>query len=123
MKITEIAFVCYPVTDLKRARKFYEGTLGLTESRFFGNDEMGMVEYDIGPHTLAIGKGAEQFKPSAGGGAVALEVDDFDEAVKRVRDGGYVFVSEPWDTPVCNAAVISDPDGNTVLIHRRKPAA
>src|SRR5512138_361176 len=29
MKIIEIAFTGYPVTDLKRARQFYEGTLGL----------------------------------------------------------------------------------------------
>ena len=30
MKVTEIAFMVYPVTDLKQARQFYEGTLGLT---------------------------------------------------------------------------------------------
>lgn len=28
MKVIEIAFTCYPVTDLKRAREFYEGVLG-----------------------------------------------------------------------------------------------
>ena len=30
MKITEIAFSCYAVTDFARARAFYEGVLGLT---------------------------------------------------------------------------------------------
>jgi catechol 2,3-dioxygenase-like lactoylglutathione lyase family enzyme len=30
MKIQEIAFSCYPVTDMARARTFYEGILGLT---------------------------------------------------------------------------------------------
>ena len=30
MKITEIAFSAYPVTDLAPARAFYEGVLGLT---------------------------------------------------------------------------------------------
>ena len=29
LKVTEIAFTCYPVTDMARAREFYEGVLGL----------------------------------------------------------------------------------------------
>ena len=29
MKVLEIAFSCYPVTDMKRARAFYEEVLGL----------------------------------------------------------------------------------------------
>ena len=32
LKITEIAFSCYPVLDMARARKFYEEVLGLTAS-------------------------------------------------------------------------------------------
>ena len=28
LKIIELAFSCYPVTDMARARKFYEGVLG-----------------------------------------------------------------------------------------------
>lgn len=32
MKIKEFAFVAYPLTDIARARKFYEGALGLTPS-------------------------------------------------------------------------------------------
>jgi hypothetical protein len=28
IKVTEIAFTGYPVTDMPRARAFYEGTLG-----------------------------------------------------------------------------------------------
>ena len=29
LKVTEIAFSCYAVTDIKIARDFYEGVLGL----------------------------------------------------------------------------------------------
>jgi len=29
LKVIEIAFSCYAVTDFARARKFYEGVLGL----------------------------------------------------------------------------------------------
>jgi predicted enzyme related to lactoylglutathione lyase len=122
MNVTEIAFTVYPVTDLKRARQFYEGTLGLTAARVFGDETKGFVEYDIGPGTLAIGVGAPEWKPSRGGGCAALEVDDFDEAVTRLRKNGGKFVLEPMETPVCHMAVLSDPDGNSLMIHKRKAA-
>ncbi len=120
MKVVEIAFVGYPVTDLCRAREFYEGVLGLTESRFFGTGDQGFVEYDIGTGTLSIGNGAPEWKPSPGGGSVGLEVDDFDGAIARLTSSGCAFVLEPFETPVCRMAVVSDPDGNSVMIHRRK---
>ncbi len=120
MKVTEIALVCYPVTDLKRARRFYEEVLGLNESRRFGTEETGFVEYDIGSGTLAIGNGALDWKPSAGGGSVGLEVEDFEAAIAQLRTSGCSFRLEPLETPVCRMAVISDPDGNSVTIHRRK---
>lgn len=120
MKVTDIAFTVYPVTDLKRARQFYETTLGLKESRFFGNEKQGFVEYDIGPGTLAIGIGAPEWKPSSGGGSVALEVDDFNGAMNRLRERGCTFTLEPMETPVCHMAVVLDPDGNSVMIHQSK---
>ncbi|MEO7862662.1 MAG: hypothetical protein ABIU05_19950 [Nitrospirales bacterium] len=55
-----------PVTDLNWARQFYEATLGLTEARFFGNENQGFVEYDIGAGTRAIGIGTPEWKPSRG---------------------------------------------------------
>lgn len=109
MKVLEIAFTVYPVTDLKRARQFYEGTLGLKESRFFGNEKQGFVEYDIGPGTLAIGNGAPEWKPSRHGGCASLEVADFDAAINQLRASGSKFVLEPMETPVCHMAVVADP--------------
>jgi predicted enzyme related to lactoylglutathione lyase len=120
MKVTEIAFTGYPVTNLKRARQFYEGVLGLTVSRLFGDENTAWVEYDVGPGTLAIGNMAPEWKPSPGGGSVGLEVDDFDGAVKRLKQHGVTFAAEPMETPVCHMAVVSDPDGNSVTIHKRK---
>lgn len=120
MNVVGIAFTSYPVTDLTRARQFYEGVLGLTEARFFEKDNTGFVEYDIGPGTLGIGNGAPDWKPSAGGGSVALEVDDFDAAIAPLKANGCAFRLEPLETPVCHMAVVSDPDGNSVTIHRRK---
>ena len=120
MKVVEIAFTCYPVTDLRKARQFYEDILGLIQSRQFGTDENGYVEYDIGPSTLSIGNSTPDWKPSPGGGSVGLEVDDFDAAIARLKSSGCRFRLEPLETPVCHMAVVSDPDGNSVTIHRRK---
>ena len=120
MQVTEIAFSVYPVTDLKRARAFYEGTLGLKPGMVFEGEGVGWIEYEIGPGVVAIGAGSEHFKPSANGGSVALEVGDFEQAIQELKDAGTKFVIEPLDFPGCRMAAVLDPDGNTVTIHRRK---
>ena len=120
MKIKEIAFVGYSVTDLKRARQFYETTLGLKASMVFGDENKAWVEYDIGPSTLAITNFSEEWKPSPAGGSAALEVEDFQEAIATLKQSGANFRVSPMDTPVCHMAVVSDPDGNSITIHQRK---
>jgi predicted enzyme related to lactoylglutathione lyase len=120
MKVIEIAFVGYPVTDLKRARAFYEQTLGLAPSRTFGGDDTGWVEYDLGANTLAIGNGAPDWKASAGGGSAALEVEDMPAAISKLKGDGFPPFLGPIETPVCYMAVVSDPDGNSITIHKRK---
>lgn len=120
MKIIEIAFAAYPVTDLKRASQFYSETLGLKESRRWGDEEKAWVEYDIGPTTLCITNMAGEWKPSADGGGAGLEVDDFEAAVTQLRQRDVNFRIEPMESPVCHLAVISDPDGNSITIHKRK---
>ena len=120
MKITEIAFTVLPVSSLKKAREFYEGVMGLKASHVFEQGDLGMVEYDIGAGTLAIGCGAPLFKPSKDGGAVALEVEDFDAAVTSLKKNGCAFALEAHETPVCRKAVVTDADGNFLMIHKRK---
>jgi len=119
MKINEIAFTGYPVTDMKRARRFYEDVLKLKPSHIFGDETKGWVEYDIGAGTLAIGNGAPQWKPNAGGGCVALEVDDFDAALKALDDLK-VAHRPAIETPVCRMVILADPDGNSLILHKRK---
>lgn len=36
LKVIELAFSCYPVMDMARARKFYEGVLGLKPTMIVG---------------------------------------------------------------------------------------
>ena len=70
MQVLEIAFTGYSVTDMKRAKAFYEGILGLKKSRGFGQHEGAeqWVEYDIGPGCLAlISGGGKDWAPSPTG--------------------------------------------------------
>jgi catechol 2,3-dioxygenase-like lactoylglutathione lyase family enzyme len=122
MQVTEIAFSVYPVTDLKRARAFYEETLGLKPGMVYEGEGVGWIEYEIGPGVVAIGAGSEHFKPSSNGGSVALEVGDFDQAIQELKEAGIKFVIEPLVFPGCRMASVLDPDGNTITIHRRKTA-
>ncbi len=121
MKITELAFASYPVTDITRARAFYEDVLGLkvTMENNMGNGGH-WIEYDIGATTLGIGR-AEGWKPSSDGCTVALEVEDFDSSIADLKNAGTPFRMGPFETPVCHMAMVSDPDGNTIIIHKRKP--
>ena len=121
IKIKEIAYSVYVVTDFDRARGFYEKTLGLKNTMVYGQPGGPQwAEYDIGSGTLAIGAGAPGMKPSADGCTVALEVEDFDAAVAHLRSHGVSFRMGPFETPVCHMALFPDPDGNTLMIHRRK---
>jgi len=115
--ITEIAFVAIPVTDMARSRRFYEEVLGLKSTL----TSMGgsWVEYDIGAGTIGLGC-APGWNPSPDGTSTGLEVADFDEAVARLKRHGVAFTMGPLETPVCHMAIFPDPDGNKLLLHKRK---
>jgi predicted enzyme related to lactoylglutathione lyase len=119
-KAIEIAFVCYAVTDMKRARDFYEGVLNLKPTTVTDTEHGQWTEYEFGPYALAIGS-APTFKPSPDGCSAALEVEDFDAAIAHLKERNVKFRVEPLPTPVCRMAMIFDPDGNTICIHKRNP--
>ena len=114
--LKSIAFFVYPVTDMARARKFYEETLGL---KLASNFKDMWVEYELGDGTLAL-TNAEIGTPGAKGGAIAFEVDDHAKTVAELKAKNVTFVLDVCDTPVCHFATIADPDGNHVMIHKRK---
>jgi predicted enzyme related to lactoylglutathione lyase len=119
MKINAIGFVAIPVTDIPRARNFYEEVLGLKVS-----DEMmggNWIEYAVGEDTLAIANVSDTWRPSDQGTGAALEVENFDDAIKRLKDRYVRFAAEPFETPCCHMAVVQDPDGNKLIIHKLKP--
>ena len=114
MKITEFAFIGYPVTNIARARAFYEDVLGLSCTTARPQS----VEYEVGPHTLMIAS-HPTMKPSSDGPSLALEVDDFDGAIVHLKRHNVPFVGEPFQSPICRGAFILDPDGNKIGVHKR----
>lgn len=119
LKVSEIAFSTYPVTDVARAKAFYEGVLGLKCAMDHASADGHWVEYEIGSGTLGLGRW-DGWKPSKDGCTVGLEVENFDDAVAHLKAAGVPITMGPFETPVCHMIMISDPDGNPLCIHKRK---
>ncbi|HVK74697.1 MAG TPA: VOC family protein [Kofleriaceae bacterium] len=118
--LKKVAFTMYPVTDVKRARAFYEGTLGLTVGSHASNGVW--TEYDLpGGGCLALFL-TQDIEPSAqAGGSIAFEVDDLDALTARLKQAGVEFKAELIHSPVCRMSVILDPEGNSIILHELKP--
>ena len=120
LKVIELAFCCYAVTDMPRARAFYEGVLGLKPTTVTESPNGKWTEYEFGPYALAIGS-APGFKPNPDGCSAALEVEDFDSAIAHLKNKQVKFRIDPLVLPGCRMTMIFDPDGNSICIHKRNP--
>jgi predicted enzyme related to lactoylglutathione lyase len=117
IQVKELAFVFHSVTDVPRARKFYEALLGL---------KLGMqvelapgkwwIEYDIAGQALAI-TNMMSGKPAS---AVALEVADLTAALKAAEGAAYKIVTPIADYGQCRMFQVADADGNEITLHQRK---
>jgi predicted enzyme related to lactoylglutathione lyase len=115
--IKHIAFTMYPVSDMARARKFYEEALGLALTKNFRDE---WVEYHLENGAFAITT-MSPVKPGASmGGSIAFEVDDVDATVKKLKAAKAVVKVEAFDTPVCRMAIVLDSEGNALCVHAKK---
>lgn len=111
--ITKVAFFGHPVKDMARARHFYGELLGLEPSASYAEDKW--VEYDTPEgKTVAL----DTFSPEGTGPYLALETDDIDAEMSRLKEAGVTVVKDTWDNQVCKMALVKDPDGNTVMLHQ-----
>ena len=115
--IKEVAFVAIEVSDAERARKFYQETLELKPG--MTAMEGAWVEYDLGATTIGVGC-HPAWKPSRDGTTVAFEVEDIDATIATLKERGVSFDMEKTETPVCWMAQFRDPDGNKLVVHKRK---
>jgi predicted enzyme related to lactoylglutathione lyase len=115
--IKEVAFIAIAVSDAERARKFYQETLELKPT----TTGMGgaWVEYELGATTIGVGC-HPNWKPSRDGTTVAFEVDDMDATIATLKKRGVEFDMDKTETPVCWMAQFRDPDGNKLVVHKRK---
>jgi catechol 2,3-dioxygenase-like lactoylglutathione lyase family enzyme len=111
-------FISVPVTDMARSKQFYGETLGLP----LVYDDKAWPEYQLGENVSLylidptnIG---QEFK-GPHSSSIALRVADVAAAQADLEAKGVEFQGEPFDTGVCRMAVFHDPDGNTLMLHRR----
>ena len=115
--IKEVAFVAIAVSDKERARKFYQETLELKPSS--SGMDGAWVEYDLVTATIGVGC-HPAWQPSRDGTTVAFEVEDIDAAIAKLKERGVSFDMDKTETPVCWMAQFRDPDGNKLVVHKRK---
>ena len=117
LQIKEFAYVLHPVTDVARARKFYEGLLGLKASvEVEFTPGQWWIEYDVAGQALAISNGI----PGAKAACLTLEVADLDAALAACRAAKADVAFEPMEFPPCRMFGLKDPDGNQLGLHQRK---
>jgi catechol 2,3-dioxygenase-like lactoylglutathione lyase family enzyme len=116
MEVQRVDFVSFLTRDIRRAKQFYAGTLGL-EIEAEGESDL---EFRCGQVTLDI------FDPSSIGqpfgvspAGLALRVPDVDAARAELESKGVEFDGETIQTTVCRQAWFKDPDGNSLMLHRR----
>ncbi len=116
-----IAHATIAVSDLDRAKKFYEGTLGLKPL----DERSDGVRFETGGGNWFLVY-PSQFAGTAKSTYMTFEVDNVEMAVKELRDRGVTF--EQYDMPGLKTvdgiaeiqgvkgAWFKDPDGNILAI-------
>jgi catechol 2,3-dioxygenase-like lactoylglutathione lyase family enzyme len=116
MLVERVDFVSFLTQDIARAREFYEEVLGL-EIESEGESDM---ELRCGQVTLDIFDPSSIGQPFAQSPAgLALRVADVDAARTELETKGVQFDGETIETNVCRQAWFKDPDGNSLMLHRR----
>lgn len=118
IKISEVAFFSYSVTDIVRAQAFYEDVLGLKKTADYENKGRHWLEYDLGSATLALTNMIPAWRPSPDGGVIAFEVENMETAVAHLKAAGVKFLTEVQKHPACSTVAITDPDGNAITLHK-----
>ena len=114
MRVEQVDFIAIPTRDLSRAVAWYRDVLGLPES------EVTEGELETPNVTLSFWEPEREdlpFVPNEAG--FGVRVADVEEARAELEAKGVEFIAETWDSGVCHFAAFRDPEGNTVILHRR----
>ncbi len=107
-------FISIPTRNVARAIAWYRDVLGLPES------EVSKGELETPNVTLSFWEPEREDLPFVANEAgFAVRVADVADARAELEAMGVEFIAETWDSGVCHFAAFRDPDGNTVILHRR----
>jgi len=114
VRVEQVDFIAIPTRDLSRAVAWYRDVLGLPES------EVTDGELETPNVTLSFWEPEREdlpFVPNEAG--FGVRVANVEEARAELEAKGVEFIAETWDSGVCHFAAFRDPEGNTVILHRR----
>jgi predicted enzyme related to lactoylglutathione lyase len=113
--IKKVAFIGHHVQDMARAKKFYGELLGLEKTAEY---EGKWCEFDTPEgKTIAL----DTFSPDGTPPYMALETDDIEAEVARLKQAGVEVPLDVQDNKVCKMAIIKDSEGNGVMLHQIAP--
>jgi catechol 2,3-dioxygenase-like lactoylglutathione lyase family enzyme len=114
VRVEQVDFISIPTRDAARAVAWYRDVLGLTESQVTDG------EVETPNVTLSFWEPEREdlpFVPNEAG--FGIRVEDVAAARAELEAKGVEFLGETWDSGVCHFAAFHDPDGNTIILHRR----
>ncbi len=113
--IKKVAFIGHRVQDMERAKRFYGELLGLEKTAEYENK---WCEFDT-PEGKSIA--LDSFSPAGTPPYLALETDDIEAEVARLKQAGVEVLMEIRDNKVCKMAIIRDSEGNGLMLHQIAP--
>ena len=114
MRVECVDFISIPTRDTERSIAWYRDVLGLPESRVTDG------ELETANVTLSFWEPEREQEPFVANEAgFGLRVEDVAAARAELEAKGVEFIAETWDSGVCHFAAFRDPDGNTLILHRR----
>ena len=114
MRVEQVDFISIPTRNVGRAIAWYRDLLGLSES------DVSEGELETPNVTLSFWEPEREDLPFVANTAgFAVRVADVAEARAELEAKGVEFIAATWDSGVCHFAACRDPDGNTVILHRR----
>jgi len=110
-------FISVPVTDVERSTRFYGETLGLPKVGTGAWPEFQLGE-NISLYLIDLTKVGREFT-GPHSAYIALRVADVEETRAELEAKGIEFQGDTFDSSVCHMAFFHDPDGNSLMLHRR----
>jgi predicted enzyme related to lactoylglutathione lyase len=119
MAVTGIAFTVYPAADVDKSVAFYRDVIGLSVATHMPDF---YAEFPVGDGWFSVAGPKIATAEPGSAHSLALEVDSIEDEAKRIAATGAV-VGAIVETEACFLAHVTDPDGNTMLLHEAKPGS